>query len=377
MKTITKRTLATVGAMAMALSALAGCGSGSNNAAASVDAASASFPLTETVTFTALTHEPSFARQELNDRLIVQRLEEATNVHIDWTVYVDDQFSDNADHYVVNNDKQVVYTLADEGIVPGLEWLHTLYAEGLIDPEVFTQDYNTYVSKAASDRYGLFLAWDNTSASTPDNYVALPPLKNADGEPTVTRQNAMGFEIGRCVITGTNPNPALTAKWIDQLYAPIQSVQDNWGTYGDTTQDNIFEMKDDGTLQHLPVPEGVVPYELRMKTNPGGPLAVLDSYYGTYTTKPDDASLRRHLPARRGTGHRLAGRLQGLPLRHPEPHRRTRPFGHPGRYFANANGCGEAASPSGIHVIDTTGAGDIFGGSAMSRFLKLNKAPAT
>ena len=33
-------------------------------------------------------------------------------------------------------------------------------------------------------------------------------------------------------------------------------------------------------------------------------------------------------------------------------------------------------SPAGIHVVDTTGAGDIFGGSAMGRFLKLNKAPA-
>ena len=34
------------------------------------------------------------------------------------------------------------------------------------------------------------------------------------------------------------------------------------------------------------------------------------------------------------------------------------------------------ASPAGIHVVDTTGAGDIFGGSAMSRFLKSQKAPA-
>lgn len=33
-------------------------------------------------------------------------------------------------------------------------------------------------------------------------------------------------------------------------------------------------------------------YELRMKTNLGGPLAVLDSYYGQYTTMPDDATLR-------------------------------------------------------------------------------------
>ena len=32
-------------------------------------------------------------------------------------------------------------------------------------------------------------------------------------------------------------------------------------------------------------------------------------------------------------------------------------------------------SPSGIQVVDTTGAGDIFGGSAMSRFLRTGKAP--
>ncbi len=34
------------------------------------------------------------------------------------------------------------------------------------------------------------------------------------------------------------------------------------------------------------------------------------------------------------------------------------------------------ACPEGIRAIDTTGAGDIFGGSAMSRFLSLGKAPA-
>ena len=49
--------------------------------------------------------------------------------------------------------------------------------------------------------------------------------------------------------------------------------------------------------------------------------------------------------------------------------------GPKGSYFANRNGCGEVASPTGLHVIDTTGAGDIFGGSAMSQFLRLGKAP--
>lgn len=50
-------------------------------------------------------------------------------------------------------------------------------------------------------------------------------------------------------------------------------------------------------------------------------------------------------------------------------------LGPKGCHFANAQGCGEVSSPTGIHVVDTTGAGDIFGGSAMSQFLRLNKAP--
>lgn len=50
-------------------------------------------------------------------------------------------------------------------------------------------------------------------------------------------------------------------------------------------------------------------------------------------------------------------------------------LGPKGCHFANRNGCGEVPSPTGIHVVDTTGAGDIFGGSAMSRFLRLGKAP--
>lgn len=50
-------------------------------------------------------------------------------------------------------------------------------------------------------------------------------------------------------------------------------------------------------------------------------------------------------------------------------------LGPKGCYVANATGSCEVPSPTGLHVIDTTGAGDIFGGSAMSQFLKLGKAP--
>ena len=51
--------------------------------------------------------------------------------------------------------------------------------------------------------------------------------------------------------------------------------------------------------------------------------------------------------------------------------------GAAGCFYKNANAEGMVSSPKGIKVIDTTGAGDIFGGSAVWQLLRLNKAPET
>jgi fructokinase len=48
-------------------------------------------------------------------------------------------------------------------------------------------------------------------------------------------------------------------------------------------------------------------------------------------------------------------------------------LGPKGCYAATKNCAVTVSSPSGIHVVDTTGAGDIFGGSAMSQFVKCGK----
>ena len=50
-------------------------------------------------------------------------------------------------------------------------------------------------------------------------------------------------------------------------------------------------------------------------------------------------------------------------------------LGKDGCYFANGSGSGRVPGLTGIHVIDTTGAGDIFGGSAVSGLLETGKAP--
>lgn len=49
-------------------------------------------------------------------------------------------------------------------------------------------------------------------------------------------------------------------------------------------------------------------------------------------------------------------------------------LGPKGCYLCNANGCVSASSPK-VSCVDTTGAGDIFGGSAVARLLELDKKP--
>lgn len=49
--------------------------------------------------------------------------------------------------------------------------------------------------------------------------------------------------------------------------------------------------------------------------------------------------------------------------------------GADGCYVSNGNACGHVPSLSGIRVVDTTGAGDIFGGSAVWKLLQLGKRP--
>ena len=209
-------------------------------------------------------------------------------------------------HIVISDDKKVLCTATTEGWRKGVEWLHKLYTENLIDPDAFTQEWSTYVAKGKSGRYGVCFSWDvaniveismadiiaNTGAWKP-----MPMLK-ADVL-NLTPQNGSytsGFDRGRgAVVTANAKNPALICAWLDQMYAPLQSPQNNWGTYGEDDEFDIFVMgtndKGEPMLQHAPL-GSASPVEVREAEMVDGPLAVLDSYYGVYVTCPDDALYR-------------------------------------------------------------------------------------
>ena len=199
-------------------------------------------------------------------------------------------------HIAVTDDQKVICTATREGYKKGIEWLNKLYEEDLIDPEAFTQEWSTYVSKGKSGRYGVCFSWDVGNVDNLKDWVPLPVLTADTRNLTPTNGSfTSGFDRGRCVVTSVAENPALVCAWLDQMYAPMQSPQNNWGTYGEDDDFDIFEMgkndKGEDMLKHAPLGDAS-PVEVREAEAVGGPLAVLDEYYDVYVTCPDDAQYR-------------------------------------------------------------------------------------
>ena len=63
-----------------------------------VDPSELEFPLAETATLTGMTSYPANTESDPNNRTIFQRLEEETNVHIEWTAIQSDQWADHSEH---------------------------------------------------------------------------------------------------------------------------------------------------------------------------------------------------------------------------------------------------------------------------------------
>ena len=203
---------------------------------------------------------------------------------------------DKGRHIAVTDDLKVICAATQPGYKDGIEWLHNLYTENLIDPEAFTQEWSTYVSKGKSHRYGVCFSWDVANIDNIEDFVPLPMLQ-ADTK-NLTPQNGSftsGYDRGRCVVTAVAKQPALICAWIDQMYDPFQSPQNNWGTYGEDDEFDIFELGENAQgekmLKHAPLGDAS-PVEVREAEAVGGPLAILDEYYGVYVTCPDDAQYR-------------------------------------------------------------------------------------
>ena len=127
---------------------------------------------------------------------------------------------DDSTHIMIKDGK-VIFTPEQEGFRKALEYFHMLYAEGLMDPESFTQDDSTFYAKARS-KEGIgasyvFSTFDLDENNTEYNdYDLIDPIKGEDGTALVNLAVYIaGVAQNRFVITADCKDPVAAIKWID------------------------------------------------------------------------------------------------------------------------------------------------------------------
>jgi putative aldouronate transport system substrate-binding protein len=152
---------------------------------------------------------------------------------------------------------ELVYPHTMEGFKEGIKWFHQLYSEGLIDPEVFTQDATQYISNIAMDPpiAGVFGAWtfkDMANQNRRDEYVHLLPLKGPNGDQLYARNTPQNVIRHWFLVSAKTEYPDIIMRWINECYTFDMAVQMLNGSYGVTIEKN-----EDGSISYIDPPEGV------------------------------------------------------------------------------------------------------------------------
>jgi putative aldouronate transport system substrate-binding protein len=150
-------------------------------------------------------------------------------------------------------DAKAVYSPATENYKQYVQFMNRLWNLGLMDPELFTQDSNTFYAKGRRNptiygvimHYGLFLVADD---STYDDYILLAPMKtgtNPSGAGNARYyKNEFTIWPNQMVIFNDVKDPDILLKWHDTLYDPYYGAQLRYGMDGvhiKLNADNQFE----------------------------------------------------------------------------------------------------------------------------------------
>ena len=132
-------------------------------------------------------------------------------------------------HLAVTDEGKVVSVATSEGFKEGTAWLHSLYEQGLIDVEAFTQEWSTYVAKGKSGRYGVCFSWDiGNIAPSLEGWEPLPMLK-ADTVNLTPRHRLLHLRLParplRCHLRGRESRPGLRLAGPDVRTHPVPAEQ--------------------------------------------------------------------------------------------------------------------------------------------------------
>ena len=166
-------------------------------------------------------------------------------------------FGLNANENLAVIDGQLEITVTRPEYREYLKYLTDLYANGLMDPELFTQDYPTWVAKGKQGLYGVaYCFWPDDFAPMISNdttvnqwgYEALPVLRAPGVTKPVYRRKNWGLTLfqSQFVITDRATNPITIIRWLDYVYGVEKSLETKYGPLGIR-----FEKLSDGTYREI------------------------------------------------------------------------------------------------------------------------------
>lgn len=114
----------------------------------------------------------------------------------------------------IDENKQVQSTPNQEGFRECMEWLHTLYKGGVLDPEIFSHNQATVESKLKTNSVGFFTAWRLGNMGF-DEGVAKDSVLWIPEEATMHR--ILNLATSSAYVTKTNENVEATMRWMDAM----------------------------------------------------------------------------------------------------------------------------------------------------------------
>lgn len=164
------------------------------------------------------------------------------------------------------NDDQVVFAPTLEAFGEAVDYMHGLYAEGLLDPESFTQDRSVFFAKMKSRSIGFYCDWfpERFDEAAP-GLVAIEQFAVPGRDPSwptmpLTPQRNQGL-----LITSENEHPEATVRWGDWWYEEENTVRAAKGY-------DLVEFAADGSIglkSDEETPEGLTFEEWRHLDSPG------------------------------------------------------------------------------------------------------------
>ncbi|MBR1780758.1 MAG: extracellular solute-binding protein [Oscillospiraceae bacterium] len=205
--------------------------------------------------------------------------------------------NDVCNDLVLDSTGKASFVCATDNYRDAITYFSDWYQEGLMDPEMFSQDATQLIAKCSQGYVGVSTWWyiEELMGDYSSDYVFLPVLTGPagtayEGTSNVTVRTGGATNSGNLSITSACGNPAALLKFFDKWYDGETVMQLQYGPIGTffTEQDEKglwLSITDEESREKFGMSAG----ELKSTNEVAGPKLILSEYYNEYFYMEDRA----------------------------------------------------------------------------------------